>query len=318
MFDQSTRRYVLPQPAQAKPTGGGSISWNLPPSGILARIWLQITGSVAGSLSAPNALGMASVVRRVRLTANSGQDLINMSGGGYHYLARDFNNLGRNPVPTTNARSAVTATTFDVSMLLEQQINQRDPLGMIMLQNRQTVLTLSIDFEADATVATGATVTATATPYLEVFSVPQKPEDYPPFNMIYQFLEDTQSVTGAQDYIYTWQRGGTYIGIHHGAGIGASPTDSWTRYRMRTNQSNYIYDVNPLFFNHEFATNHAGGLTRNVGHIPVDLAGSSGLEMFGKARDFINSIQLTNLESVITTTGALTLYTVRRQLIPLG
>lgn len=317
-FDMNTRRIVLPQPALSKPTGGGTVQMQLPPAGILARIWLVITGTVAGTLSAPNALGMASILKRLRVTANSGQDLWNVSGAGYHYMIRQFSGLYRDPFPASNARSAVTATTFDISCLLDFQVNQRDPLGFIMLQNRQTVLNLSLDFETDATVATGATVTATATPYLEIFTVPQDPKDYPPFNLVYQVLEEQASVTGAQDYVYTWQRGGTYLGIHHGAGIAASAADSFSRVRLRTNQAFYIYDANPAMLSAEFAYNHAGGITRNLGHIPLDFIQSSGLNAFGKARDLINSQALTNIETVITTTGALTLYTVRRQLVPLG
>lgn len=317
MFDTATRRIIKPMPAQSKSSSGQSLTFQLPPANILARIWLLITGTVAGSLSAPNANGMASIVRRVRLTANSGQDLWNVSGYGYHYGPRQFSGLYRDPFPASNARSAVTATTFDVSMLLDLQVNQRDQLGFIMLQNRQTVLNLTVDFEADATVATGATVTATVTPVLEMFTVPTNDKDIPDFGTVLMVLEDAQSVGGAMDFVYTWQRGGTYLSLHHLAGAAVSAADSWSRVLLRSNQAFNIAEYTPGSLSAEFAYNHPGGMTRNLGHIPLDFTGSSGLGMFGTARDLINSAALTNVESVITTTGALTLTSIRRQLVPL-
>lgn len=319
MFDQATRRYLLPLPAQTKGAGVGAgvYTWELPPSAILARIWLMCTGLIAG-VTVPNALGQASIIRRARLTANSGQDLFNTSGAGYHYLIRQFTGLNRDPFPGSTSRAAVAGGAHDVSMLLECQINPRDPLGLIMLQNRQTVLTLSVDMETDATVTGAGTYTATIRPWLELYSVPQKPEDYPNFGVVNVILEDTQAVGGAMDFIYEWQRGGTYYGVFHGFGIGAAPADSWTQARVRTNQSNYIEDVTPLLKSAEFAWNHPGGVVRNLGLIPFDWLGSSGLNYFGVARDMLNSQVITNIETVLTTTGAGTLYTVRKMLVPLG
>lgn len=317
MFDQATRRIIKPMPAQTKTASGQSLTFQIPPANMLARIWLLITGSVSGSLSAPNANGMASIVRRVRVTANSGQDLWNVSGYGYHYGIRQFSSLYRDPFPSSNARSAVTATTFDVSMLLDFQVNQRDPLGFIMLQNRQTVLTLTVDFEADATVATGATVAATVTPVLEMFTVPTNDKDIPPLGTVLMVLEDQQTVGGAMDYVYTWQRGGTYLSLHHLAGAAVSAADSWSQALVRSNQAFVIAQYTPAMLSAEFAYNHPGGMTRNLGHIPLDFLASSGLNGFGTARDLINSAALTNIETVITTTGALTLTSVRKQLVPL-
>lgn len=316
-FANATRRIIKPMPAQTKSSSGQTLTFQLPPANILARIWLIITGTVSGSLSNPNANGMASIVRRVRVTANSGQDLHNYSGFGYHYAIRQFSGLYRDPFPGSNARSAVTATTFDVSMLLDFQVNQRDEIGFIMLQNRQTVLNLTVDFEADATVATGATVAATVTPVLEMFTVPTDDKDLPNFGTVLMVLEDQQTVGGAMDYVYTWQRGGTYLSLHHLAGAAQSPADSWSRAQVRSNQAFTIADYTPAMLSAEWAYNHPGGMTRNLGHIPLDFIASSGLNMFGTARDLINSAALTNIETVITTTGALTLTSLRRQLVPL-
>src|SRR5579859_3807529 len=87
-FVANTRRKIILLPTQTRPTGGGTTSINLPKTGLLASINLAIRGSISGTLSAPNALGFASILNRVRLTLNSGIDIFNVSGAGFHYLLR--------------------------------------------------------------------------------------------------------------------------------------------------------------------------------------------------------------------------------------
>jgi hypothetical protein len=317
-FDLNTRRYVVPLAAQSRPTGGGTIRFDLPKTGLLARLKLLITGSVAGTLSSPNALGMSSVVTRARLTANNGNDVWNISGAGYHYLYRYMHNDYRDPFPASNARSAVTATTFDVSILMDIQMNARDPMGLIMLQNDQTLLTCSVEFLADASVATGATVTATVTPVMEFFSVPADVKDFPDLRVIHQVLEDQVVISGAGDAVYNLPRGNTYIGLYQGLGIGASPSDAFTRARLRLNQSNFVEDHSliPQALNVDFSEKHLN-VSRPLGGIFWDFMGSSGLGTFDKFRDVINSGQFTDLATVIAASGAGTLYNVRRQLVAL-
>ncbi len=316
-FETATRRKVIQLPALTRPTGGGTVQQQLPKTGLLAMLILSISGSVAGTLSAPNALGMASIVKRVRLTANSGIDLINVSGAGYLYGVVEMLDLENSLVAAvTSARAAVTATTFDISMVFPIALNLRDALGMIMLQNEQTLLTLSVDFEADSVVATGATVTATARANLVVFTVPPKREDWPPLTLIHQILEDQAAVSAAGQYIYTLPRGGIYLQLFHGLGIGVAGADGFDNYQFRVNQSEYLQSSNVGYLSLEHQMLH--GRARPGGGIYVDFMGSSGLGNYGSARDWLNTALLTDVQSVINATGAGTLYTVRRQLVPMA
>lgn len=155
-FDQMTRLRRKRLPTMTRPTGGGLTRVQLDQVGVVARVYLKIAGSIAGTLSAPNAGGMASVVRQMRLASNVGLDIFNMSGIGYQWLARDFIDLfATDPTPESTGRNAVTATTFDVSAVVPVALNNREQTGLILTQNRDTQLTLEVDWEADATVATG-------------------------------------------------------------------------------------------------------------------------------------------------------------------
>ena len=315
-FIANTRRKIIPLPTQTKPVGGGTTSINLPKTGLLASIFLAIRGTVSGTLTVPNALGFASIINRVRLTLNSGIDIYNVSGAGFHYLLR--NAIGPeyiDPVGQSNALSAVSAAAFNLDMIIPIAINERDPLGLLMLQNEQTLVTLNIDWTADGTVATGATVAVTAIPYVELFTVPVDPQDYPPLNIVHQILEDQQAVSGAGDYAYNWPRGNTYLQVLHGFGIGAAGADNFSKFAVRVNQSDYLQNTDIPFLDLEYR--RLRGRARPAGGIFVDMLGTSGLGNFGLTRDVFNSALVTDLASVITATGAGTLYSVRRQLVVL-
>lgn len=318
-FAVNTRRKVLPlSGAITRPVGGGTFGpLTLPKTGLLARIYLCLRGTVAGTLTTPNALGFAAIISRMRVQANSGIDIFNVSGAGYHYLLRNsLESEYIDPVSQSTATTAVTATTFNMDAVIPIALNMRDPTGLIMLQNEQTIVNLFIDWLADASVASGATVSlTTGDAYLEVFTVPPDPKDWPPLNVIHQCLEDQQQIAAAGDFPYYWPRGNTYVGVYHGAGIGAAGSDTFSRFAVRVNQSDYLQNTPNDFLDAEFRLQK--GRARPLGGVFVDLLATSGLGCYGLARDMFNSALVTDLASVITATGAVTLYTVRRQLVVL-
>jgi hypothetical protein len=316
-FAQNTRRKVLNlglrQKAAASPN---PLVWDIPKTGLLAGIYVNITGTIAGALGALNPLGKASIVRRVRLIANSGIDLINISGPGYHYLLRDNLEGYADPVPQSDARAVVAAAAFDVSMYLPITINSRDPLGLFMLQNEATLLQLSIEFETDASVAVNAVVTANVTPFIEVFTVPARTEDWPPLNIIHQIVEETRAIPAAGMFEYKWPRGNTYAQVLHAAGIAsAAPADNWTTAALVVNQSDVLWSVTPGGLGMEYSRSH--GRVRLLGTIPIDLLGTSGLGCFGSARDMLYSAMVTEISTQINAVAPGTFYTLRRQLVAL-
>src|SRR5215471_9082988 len=318
-FAVNTRRKVLPLTgAVTRPAGGGTFGpLTLPKTGLLARIYLALRGNVAGTLTVPNGLGFSSIISRMRIQANSGIDIFNVSGAGYHYLLRNsLESEYIDPVGQSTGTTAVTATTFNLDAVIPIALNMRDPTGLIMLQNEQTIVNLFIDWLADASVATGATVTlTTGDAFLEVFTVPPDPKDWPPLNVIHQCLEDQQAIAAAGDFPYYWPRGNTYMQVMHGFGIGAAGSDLFNKFAVRVNQSDYLQSTPADFLDVEYRLQK--GRARPAGGVFVDLLATSGLGCYGLARDMFNSALVTDLASVITATGAVTLYTVRRQLVVL-
>lgn len=317
-FERNTRQKMIRLASLSRPVGGGITSIELPKTGLLARIYLNITGAVSGTLSAPNALGMASIIKRVRLATNSGIDIFNVSGAGFAYMLNQAIETGLQPAqPSTAAFVAVTATTYTLNFVIPVMLNLHDPVGLILLQNEQLQTILTVEWEADATVATGATVTGTAAVMVEFFTVPVDPADMPPLNLVHQTIEDQIGITASGDYIYNAPRGATYLQILAGiADTSATFTDSgWTRFILRINQSDILYDFVPGAASQWYELQK--GRTRPTGTIFLDWLGSDGLGNYGSARDFINSALLTDMQAVITLVSPTKLYVIRRMLLPL-
>jgi hypothetical protein len=310
---QNTRNKRVAMPAQTG-ASGAIRSWVLDSAGILGGIYLDIRGTITGTISAPNALGFASIIRQVRVRLSTGVDLMIFTGPGYHYIIRDFINEYGDPVSYSNARSAVTAAAYDVSMYIPIAINDRDMPGLILLQNKETTVMLTVEEEVDATVATGITGGwPVITPYLDYFTVPVNKDDRPPLNLVHSWIEESKAVSGAGDVEYIWPRGNTICSMHHGIGMAVAGADTWSRAVVRAQQNDVVFEDTPHL--QDMVYNKSHHRVRPLGTISFDMLGSSGLGSYGSARDVMITQNLTSIKSVVTATGASTLYSIRRELV---
>jgi len=328
-FNFNTRRVIQALGVVARPAGGGpSAPIVLPKVGLVSRIWLYIRGAFVGLAGTPNVLGHAAVIRRVRLTLNSGIDVWNTSGPGYQYLYRNFHNNYLNPFPATTAQNVITGALAPgeacaIDMCVDVALNNRDPVGLINLQSEQVAAMLNIDWEADAVVDANVAPTVltgfTCAPFVEFFTLPSDPANMPPLNLIHQTVETIEAVAGAGVYTYNWPRGNIYAACYHGmgflAGVGAG-ADAVTLAQIRSNQSNFPYTATIPMLDADYGATH--GAARRLGTYPIDLLGTSGLGAYGLARDMIDSSTLTDLATLLTVTGAGNMTTITRQLVPLA
>lgn len=318
-FERNTRNKIVRLASMSYPTGGGITSIELPKTGFLARLYLNFTITVGGTVNTPNPLGICSAIKRVRVSTNTGIDLFNVSGAGNFYLLQNNQELGaiNGRQPQNQGSTAVSATSFNLDMVVPIMLNLHDPVGMLLLQNEQLQVILTIEWETPTTIGgTTATVTAGAcNPALEFFTVPVAKEDWPPLGVVHQIIEDQIAIGATGDYTYNFPRGNVYLQALFGYGINAAPADNWSRLILRINQSDILYDFVPATMNQ--LVGYKNNLTRGLGQIPVDLLGSDGLGAYGSARDFINSRLLTDFQAVLTATATGTLYVVRRMLLPL-
>jgi hypothetical protein len=202
-------------------------------------------------------------------------------------------------------------------MLIPLMVSAIDPRGLINLQTEKTVMTVTVEFEADANIATGITThTCTVTPFLELFTLPREDADKPAFNVVQAIMAESKAVSGAGDVEYAWPVGAAYLAMYHGLGFAVSGSDGWSKAILRELQTDRLYEYTPISADLEFTRWH--GRARLAGVIPIDLAGSDGLGMYGGDRDLLFSQQVSDLKTIITATGAGTLHSMRRQLVSVG
>lgn len=296
--------------------GGAVLSWTLPKIGFLSHLYLRIKATVTGTLSNQNALGVSSIIRSVRLSTNSAIDIFSLSGAAYAYLLDEMMESELSRVTgQNNGRAAVTAAVHNLDMVIPVALNIGNPLGTLMLQNEQTVVTLTAEIEAAATVATGATLSVEIEPVMWYYMVPADPRDFPRLDVLHTIIEDTQAVAATGVTTYVLPRGYTYVGVAHGYGIGASGSDKWSRIQVRVGQNQFPYDLTPDLAN--MLHYHLRGRARPSGAIYIDYLAQTGQGTYGQPRDLLNSSLVTDLAHLITTTNTDTLRTVRRQLVPL-
>lgn len=312
-FQGNTRHKILPLDSQTG-ASGKIMRWTVDKAGILAGVWINIRGTITGTISAPNALGFSSLIRQVRLYLSTGVDIILCSGPAYFYLLKDHVEDYKDPVPSTSGKTAVSAAAYNLDMFFPIAINSRDVPGLILLQQEKVTCMLSVEEEVDANVATGITGGwPTVTPALEIFTVPPAKEDRPPFNLVQTWLEEQVPVAATGDVSYVWPRGNTILQMLHGYGIAVSGADNWSRAIVRVQQNDRIYELTPNLADVFFARSH--GRARPLGVIPIDMFGSSGLGAYGSARDALVTQDLTSIKSVITTTATGTMYNLRREIV---
>jgi len=295
---------------------GATLNFDLPKTGFLSALTVLITGTLTGTPSTPVAMGMSGLISRVRLIANAGIDIVNVSGPGYHFGLRDYLGTLVDPVPQASARNAAESGAFDLSMYFPIALNDRDPIGLLNLQNEDTQLRLSVEVAAATAVANDfSAITLTVAPHLEIFTAPVNPKDWPPFLFAHTMSEEQQTVAAAGDVNWSWPRGNIYAQVIHLLGIAAAGADAYSRLIVRLNQTDNIIDATPAYLSR--LVSRYRGRTRVAGVAPIDLLSWSGLGNFGSGRDLIDTRELTDITSIITATSAVTLRTVKRQLVPL-
>lgn len=347
-FENSTRHNFRDIPSVAY-SAGGIVTRELPKVGLLSGIWLSVEGvftmTDASSLS-PTKSDFApfNLIKRLRVYANNGTDIINTTGWGLYMdnLTSTFNyrlgQTGDAQVYNFDATSSSggTVNTLKFNLYIPCRLNDRDPLGLLLLQHPSTQLTLEItwaDLMANAgyyglyTNATSidsfSAISINAYPTCEFFAVPADARNLPPIDYIIQTLEDQFSVAAVGEQVVNIPQGNTYIKLaawHYHNGV-LAPSSDIDRYEVRYNQTEVPYTVRA---NTLRAINRSMyGLDLPKGHFVLDF-NHQGLPNLGTARDYVNSQYLTDFQvrpNIIATatlgTGPM-IYLLRKQIVKLA
>lgn len=193
MFAQATRQNYQMLPEQTANQGSTTLQFNLPKARLLSKLMIDFEVKLnikhASATTVPqNDFTPYKVIRRLSLDLNNGFSPYVIGG---QELAI-YNSMRQNPkvifpqkdnvrgycyVPNLVASTAGTDNTMKFTVEMPVVLNDRDPVGLILLQSPETNVQLSVDIANDNEIVTGTGYTVSIAsvkvrPAIETFSIP--------------------------------------------------------------------------------------------------------------------------------------------------
>jgi hypothetical protein len=340
-FLADTRQALItmsPMVPSTADTAGIVTTQQLPTSGYLSAIWfiLSATGTTASGASnvvKPYPQTPYGLIRQIRVYNNMGVDLWRTSGyGAYQYmktlrtatdptqapnsLSYATTDSGNNSVFSryfNKATSLATSSseTVRAGFYLPIAWGTMGQAGLQLLQDDAVKYFLEITWgdhtDLYSTFGAGATLTTeTLTPVVETFATPRDPNNRPDLSYSKIVIEEQQAFdtgSGANTYKFVTGNMITRLIQWFENGTTVKPLDptEFSLMNMNYAQTQVPYNINPdvELFRQRFLY----GLDMTQGTYVWELAAALGLPEFPTLRDVINTIKLTNLQTVFTLTG---------------
>ncbi|PED82315.1 cytoplasmic protein [Bacillus pseudomycoides] len=313
-FGIATRQNYQMLPAAAVSGENTMVQFTLPKARLLSKIYLNVeaiaTLKSKGTAIQTHDFSPYSILRRVSLDLNNGF-IPYMLGGRELYL---YNALRLNPdvlLPGKTDRcmnyieTAATAEGKDakIKFTLELPIalNQRDPMGLVLLQTADSAVTLTVDVETLAkayslNTSNGDEVlfkSMKITPMLETFTIPPIPAAFPDISTLKIVSSKAETFSGNGQNIVSLSTGMVYrkfmLLFEDKDGNPLSDEDFQSNLEIVFNQADIPYSVKASVLSH---INHSQlGYTLPKGVYAFDLT-NQGIPNLGGSRDFIDTENL--------------------------
>lgn len=292
------------------------LSLELPRIGLLSKVYLVVNGSFTLTHASKTSVTKRNLspyylFRRVRLSLNSGTDLVNVSGYGL-FIENElstFNHSTDSDTYLTTLGNTVSSagTSNNIAFVLEVPIalNDRDNLAYLLLQNPETLATLTLDFNTinslytDASDVTVSNISIDVAVVTEFFNVPVLPQNYPPLNFLFQTLENSKEVKQVGEQIIDILRGNTIVKLFgYVLFDNVRQSDSVIdKHEFRYNQTEVPYAITHR--GHRAIYSQGYGKVLPSGLFVFDF-NHQGLPDLGTARDYINTEFLTDIQYRLT------------------
>lgn len=313
LFAQSTRQYKQELPSMTFKEGQ-QVSMTLPKTRFLSRIFIKVKGTVYKDTEnfsdtstklfdlATKDLDIYKILRQVRLSINNGFNPYQIGGAElaiYNMVTVQNRRFGQLPVyaETINEEPS-DGINFNYTLELPITINERDPIGLLMLQNEQTSVTLSVDcgyFKEINGFFLGKNNRISnleITPTLETFSIPQLPEAIPDYSIIKIVNQQMEQARASGDNIVklpvglTYRKILVYITDTEGNPLGHEEVNN---FQLIFNQADTPYNINSDHLKYENDMSY-GQLPNGV--YVFDFS-NQGVANLGGGRDYIDTERLT-------------------------
>ena len=205
LFTQSTRQNYQMLPRQTVSGERSTIAFTLPKVRLLSSILLEVeaTATLTSSAAAiaKHRFAPYNILRRISLDMNNGFSPV-IASGKELYLMDLVDEHGQILDPTSNPKSNTyienvasaggTDNKIKFTLPIQVSLNPRDPVGLILLQNEETNVTLTIDVDVLANAfelnAGNGDIVAfkdmTISAMVETYSIPPIPQGFPDISIL--------------------------------------------------------------------------------------------------------------------------------------
>jgi hypothetical protein len=317
LFAQSTRQNYQTMPTQSVNAENTTVQFNLPKVRLLSRILLHVEATATLTSTAAtiqtSAYSPYNILRRIALDLNNGFSPMVLSGQDLALYSRLRLNQGIYDISTngkanTYVENVAAAGGRDnqirFTLPLEVTLNQRDQVGFILLQNDESVVTLTIDVSTLAqayvlNAGNGDAVTfknLKITPTLETFSIPNVPQAFPDLSVLKLVSSKSDIFQAGATSVIKLPVGTVYrkIIMKFVDNNGVALTDqSFTgNIDLVINQADTPYSIQPQTFS---ALNHMEyGAPLPSGTYVLDLS-DQGIPNYGGSMLYIDSEKITEM-----------------------
>ncbi|MBQ7289035.1 MAG: cytoplasmic protein [Clostridia bacterium] len=208
LFGAATRQHF--QMIGKKSVGPSqTVEFAVPKARIVEGFRLRMKGAVTGGTLIPGSYDIYDLIRRISVDFNNGFSPVVVSGA---QMAR-INTLSpaAKLIPATNPEMAamgvgglcvVDGANFDFMLDIPLVLNYRDPVGLVLAQNQETNITVTIDTANPANVIEGATdFSATVELECNSFSIPANTNYLPDMSVLKVVDARNEVFTAGQNYI---------------------------------------------------------------------------------------------------------------------
>lgn len=317
LFAQATRQNYQTMPTQSVNAENTTIQFNLPKVRLLSRILLHVEATATLTSTAATiqtaAYAPFNILRRVSIDLNNGFSPLTLSGQDLSLYNRlrmnqQIMDISTNGKAMTYIENIAAAGGHDCAIRftlpIDITLNQRDQVGFVLLQNDESVVTLTVDVSTLSqayvlNAGNGDAVTfknMKITPTLETYSIPNVSAAFPDLSVLKLVSSKSDIFQGGSTSIIKLPVGTIYrkIVMKFVDNNGVALTDqSFTgNIDFVFNQADTPYSIQPQTLS---ALNHMEyGEPLPSGVYSLDFS-DNGIPNYGGSINYVDSEKLTEL-----------------------
>lgn len=312
-FNASTRENIHTMGKQVATEALANMTFTFPKARLLSKVYLDVTATIkvkgtAGAVADLPDMTPYKILKRVGISLNNGFDPFVISGEKLAML----NLIQMHPrmvMPSekgTNCEFAGltastdgTSNTFKFCLEVPLTLNEASNTGLILLQNAETMVQLSIDTAspADILVKDGYTIEierVEVAPTLVSFTIPSVEQAFPDLSVLKLVSAKTESFVGSGENIVKMNVGTIYrklvLYITDENGVPFEDEDITSNIQMLFNQADTPYNIAPRMMRYINASHL--GMTMPKGVYMFDFSTQGQMANVGGSRDLIDTERL--------------------------